>query len=82
MKAAWLQECKTAKDKEILKGKIIASREVFEREKEIVESWKEKEQGKVISEDSFDCPNWSHKQAYINGKLKAYKEMLDLLDFL
>lgn len=34
-----------------------------------------------LSVDSFDKPNWDYRQAYLNGKTAAYKEMLQLLIF-
>ena len=32
-------------------------------------------------EVDYDCPSWSHKQAHQNGKVEAYKEILELLEF-
>lgn len=31
--------------------------------------------------DDFKDPNWSHKQAFRNGRKQALKEVLDLLNF-
>lgn len=28
----------------------------------------------------YDSPSWSHKQAHLNGKLEAYREIISLLE--
>lgn len=30
--------------------------------------------------DDYEVPNWDYKQAEVNGKRKAYKSLLSLLD--
>ena len=30
--------------------------------------------------DDYEIPNWDYKQAEVNGKRKAYKSLLSLLD--
>lgn len=34
---------------------------------------------KASSEDNFEVPSWSEKQAYLLGMLKAYSKALELL---
>jgi hypothetical protein len=32
--------------------------------------------------ESYDTPSWAYKQAYLNGKRAAYREIRDLTNFL
>lgn len=37
---------------------------------------------KETRETVFDNPNWAYKQAYLNGKVQAIREVMDLFRFL
>lgn len=78
----WTQNLRDKKEIEDFQQSLVALSRgpVFQRLKEIVESkitslqtppeWKE-----------YDCPSWSHKQAHINGELRAYLSLLRLISF-
>ena len=78
MKTVWTASVKDRQVKEDIKASFKASTVVRRRLKEMC-------QGKVessfsLSKDSYDCPNWTYKQADTVGYQRALKEIMSLLD--
>ena len=78
----WTSNIRDPKDKEEFLSLLSYNNRVLTRLKEILRD-KEKElfnsQGTM---SDFDDPAWSHKQAFRNGKLGTYREVLELLSFI
>lgn len=78
MQMRWFSHLKDPKDKAAFKEYIQGSQKVLDRIKEICyNSIKNGEQSK---ESDYDSPSWAYKQADLNGYLRAYQEILSLVD--
>lgn len=78
VKAPWYQGL-NSKEKEDFVNTLLSSQKVLDKLREIVYNMSINEE-KVKTID-YDSPSWSHKQAHLNGKLEAYRTVLDLLTF-
>lgn len=75
IKQAWLQG---EPDPEEFKKYILSSGKVLDKLRKIV--YNKCMSTEKTREVDYDCPSWSHKQAHQNGKVEAYKEILDILE--
>lgn len=82
MRQSWTKHLKREEDKEAFRRKLKASGEVLEREADIVREWLEAEFNASIGDEDFGSPNWAAHQAYRKGKMRAYKELISLLEGL
>ena len=64
-------------ERENFKLSILASKIVLDKLQEIVYNMYRKEES--ITDNDYDSPSWSHKQAHTNGKRQALKQILDLI---
>lgn len=78
IKAPWFQDL-NSKEKEDFTNTLLSSEKVLDKLRKIVYNMCINEE-KVKTID-YDSPSWSHKQAHMNGKLEAYRTVLDLLTF-
>jgi len=81
MKRDWTHGLKE-EEKEGFRKKLLMNRDVFDQEKAILVRWLEKEFNASIGLEEFDNPNWPYLQAYHKGKMKAFKEVISLLEGL
>lgn len=79
MRNEWVRDIKNEEDKKAFIQRLKSNQVIFDKEKTIIDSWIELEFKGSISEEDFSKPNWSEHQAYRNGKMKAYKEVLSLI---
>ena len=78
LKTAWFQDLPKA-DQENFKQLVLSSEKVLDKLRKIVYNMSiEEERVKTID---YDSPSWSHKQAHLNGKAEAFREIMNLLDF-
>lgn len=78
VKTPWLQGL-NSKEQEEFTNTLLSSEKVLDKLRKIVYNMCINEE-KVKTID-YDSPSWSHKQAHMNGKLEAYRTVLDLLTF-
>lgn len=78
IKVQWFQDL-SSKEKEDFTNTLLSSEKVLDKLRKIVYNMCINEE-KVKTID-YDSPSWSHKQAHMNGKLEAYRTVLDLLTF-
>ena len=52
---------------------------IFERLKKILSEEEGKISNQRLSVDSFDQPNWPHKQAFVNGQLSILRLIKELI---
>jgi hypothetical protein len=57
------------------------STQLLKRLKDIIEANERAQNNLSFSLSDFSDPNWSHKQAFRNGKLSALKELKELIPF-
>lgn len=72
-----------AKDPEAkkkLETSVLNSRVALERLREIITE--EIKAGEALPKTDYDSPSWAYKQADRNGALRAYQNVLKLLEFL
>lgn len=75
----WASHLKDEKDREKLEQAILNSQVALRRLLEIVN---QEEQSVKPKTDDYDCPSWAFKQAHINGKLEAFRQIKALLSHL
>lgn len=57
---------------------VLGSHKVLDRLQEICyNSITSEEKVKAVD---YDSPSWSHKQAHLNGRIEAYREIVELLN--
>lgn len=79
MLTVWTKNIKDEEEKKRFQNKIFSSKEILDRQKEILkeiecEDLEKHETGIKV----YDCPNWSYRQAHING-FKACLKIVDKL---
>lgn len=78
MQTQWFSHLRSKDKQEEFKKLVLGSSLVLDRAKEICYNIV-KNVDKTNSTD-YDCPSWAFKQADRNGYLRAYAEILELLD--
>lgn len=81
MDSRWLKGLED-KDKESFRRKLVGAKKIFSKQKEIIDADIEKELHKMLSEEDFEKASWAELQAYRNGKIKAYKDVISLINNL
>ena len=76
MKSEWLGSLK-GEERENFKLSVLSSKIVLDKLQEIVYNMYKKEES--ITDNDYDSPSWSHKQAHTNGRREALKQILDLI---
>lgn len=59
--------------------RLIANDDLFERSRELIGIKIEDARTKQLSDDSYDSPAWSERQADLNGYQRALEEIKQLL---
>lgn len=77
LKTVWFQDLPKA-DQENFKQLVLSSEKVLDKLRKIVYNMSIDEE-KVKTVD-YDSPSWSHKQAHLNGKAEAFREIMNLLE--
>lgn len=75
----WTKNLKTDQEKENFTNLLTNSTIIIGRLKELIEEQSSNLNKTAFSIEDFSDPNWSHKQAFRNGKLAGLKEILDIL---
>lgn len=79
MKLAWKQLAHKDEEKEAdIKSALLEGRKALEFLAELIEERIDTERN-LDERDNYDLENWALKRADTNGKIRAYKEILDLL---
>lgn len=76
LKTDWFKDLPVS-EQENFKQIVLGSKKVLDKLAEIVYN-----RGIIedrVTTDHYDSPSWSHKQAHLNGKREAYKEIIDLI---
>lgn len=76
LKTEWFKDL-PASEQENFKQIVIGSKKVLDKLAEIVYN-RDKMEDRTVTPD-YDTHSWSHKQAHLNGKREAYREILDLI---
>lgn len=79
LKTTWTQDLKTASEREEFTKVVLNSSLVLDKLRKIV--YNRVISGEKVAPSDYDSPSWSHKQADSNGYARAYREILELLDF-
>ena len=78
MKAVWFQHLKDKTEQDKFRQMVLGSHKVLDRLQEICyNSITSEEKVKAVD---YDSPSWSHKQAHLNGRIEAYREIVELLN--
>lgn len=77
MQTVWVRDCKSEDER-------IKFTELFESSSLILDKlskilYNRINSGESVKTIDYDSPSWSHKQADLNGYLRAHKEIIDLL---
>lgn len=80
MKTVWTKDLKTDDLKAEFKTAYVASKRVRDRLSTLISEKIETNRTKRRSEEGYESPNWSHKQADSIGYERALYEVLSLLD--
>lgn len=78
MKTVWSSHLKDPESKREFQVFLKASGRVFDRLDEIVASMEEADLTAACGEEDFSG-DWAAKQAYLMGKIKAYRNIKELL---
>lgn len=76
MQTKWFSHLPKSEQEEFKKY-ILSSQKVLDRLKEIC--YNTINDGVKTSFEDYDSPSWSHKQADLNGYLRAHRELIELL---
>lgn len=80
MYSKWTDHLSTDKDKQDFRRQVLSSRDVLERQKNLIDGWLKALDRSETDPRQFDTPNWSDKQAYKNGLRAAYGQLTTLID--
>lgn len=79
MQSSWLKDAKNTEERKELEKTLRNSRFALDiLAKMVYNISKDIEKSKF---DDYDSPSWAYSQADKNGQLRAYRRILDLLDF-
>lgn len=70
----------TGEEKDKFIQRIQSSEALFHRLSVLISQKEKAEAGSQLSKDSYNSPNWSHKQADSVGYLRALSEIKQLID--
>lgn len=76
LKTEWFKDL-PASEQDNFKKIVIGSKKVLDKLAEIVYN-KSIVENRTATPD-YDSASWSHKQAHLNGKAEAYREILELI---
>lgn len=79
MKPQWFSHLKSQEEKDRFKELVLSSHKVLDRLKDIC--YNNLTKTSDVTSNDYDVASWAFKQAHLNGKAEAYREMLSLLDF-
>jgi hypothetical protein len=74
----WTNHLKTQEEKDRFADSVKGSRLVLERLSQILRQEEDEITRTELSVDSYDNPNWSHKQAFRNGQRSVYRKLQSL----
>jgi hypothetical protein len=66
-------------DKERFKNAYAGSKTVLDRQVEILDQMESDVNDLEINPKAYDIPNWSHRQADLNGYRRALKQVKNLI---
>ena len=78
----WTKVCKTEEEKKSLESLLRNNSTLINRLQNILEEKVAEIRDKEVSEEVYDSPSWSHKQAHINGYINGIKFVTDLFRFM
>lgn len=78
----WTKHLKTEKERREFEDYLRNSTRALTRLLDIIEESESNLIKKDISETDFEDPNWSHKQAFRNGRLSGLSEIKTILTFI
>lgn len=78
----WTKHLKDQDSRSKMEDTLRASKTALGRLLELVEERESELLRAETSLSDFDDPNWSHKQAFRNGKRSALKDLKELLEFI
>ncbi len=78
MMIQWTNHLKTQEEKDRFSDSVKGSRLVLERLSQILRQEEEGITRTELSVESYDNPNWSHKQAFRNGQRSVYRKLQSL----
>lgn len=80
MMILWTNHLKTDEEKKNFQNSFRGSKIVLDRLSQILSQ----EEGEItrteLSADTYDNPNWSHKQAFKNGQRSVYRKLQLLIN--
>lgn len=80
LSTAWTQHLQ-GDAKKSFEDIVRNSTQLLIRLKDIVTEMEREQHNQSFSLSDFKDPNWSHKQAYRNGRLSSLKELKELIPF-
>jgi hypothetical protein len=79
MQTQWFRKAKSPQQRDEIKQIVLGSQKALDILAEICYNTIQESESRRISDD-YDSPSWAHKQADLNGYIRAYKEMSRLLN--
>ena len=76
LKTEWFKDLPPS-EQENFKKIVLGSKKVLDKLSQIV--YNRSIIGDRVATADYDSPSWSHKQAHLNGKLEAYREIIELI---
>ncbi len=80
MISAWTKHLTDEEDKEKFRNKVLGSKIVLERIKDLMADDLKAIEADEISVDAYDNANWAYRQAHRNGYKNALRKLNILLD--
>lgn len=76
----WTENLKTEEEKQRFLNTLKSSQSVLERLQEIIKQQKSVIESSETDIETYDTPNWSSKQAHLNGYRNALNYINKLID--
>ena len=77
IQSKWYLGSKTEEEKQKTKELVLSSQKVLDILSKIV--YNMSIDGEKVKSTDYDSPSWSHKQAHLNGRAEAFKDILNIL---
>lgn len=79
MITAWTRNLKSSEDIHNFEDALKAAKPVLERLQQLIDQSIVEVDNQELSSKAYDTPNWSHKQAHLNGFKSALKLVSKLI---
>lgn len=80
MITAWTKACKTEEEKKRLTDSVLGSKIALKRLGELLTEMEEDLTSSELSIKNYDSPNWSHKQADVNGSKRTIRTIKRIIN--